>query len=170
MSDPVSCPSNPPAPDGYQIWKGPVPTEITQWAMQLRDNLAPFPYGQTWTLDYTDSNGNPATVLARKDHHTFTWRPGVGLVTGICIMGVTAYAPIPGGSPGTAEVAAVAGDPLASPDGTEAVWGADTDPNDATSAPPTSTSWGLVALCAGALAATVTLVVGGIKMAGRAAA
>src|SRR5271168_2958041 len=27
-----SCPSNPPPPAGYVVWKGPVPQELTQWA------------------------------------------------------------------------------------------------------------------------------------------
>ena len=165
----MTCPANPPAPAGYMVWKGAVPTELTQWAMQLRDNIAPFPYGQTWTLDYTDASGNPATVLARKDYHTWTWRNGQ-LVTGLCIPGVTLYAPIPGGTPTTAEAGLPppAGDPLASADGTEAVWGADTVPS-ATTAPPTETSWPLVALTAGAIGGVVFLFFQALKAAGRAA-
>ncbi len=83
--------------------------------MELRDHVASFPYGQTWSMTYSDG-----TVVARKDHHTFTWRPGQGLVTGICIPGITLYSQ--SSSVGGAEDS---GDPLATPDGTEAVYGAD---------------------------------------------
>lgn len=158
----MSCPANPPAPPGYRVWRGPVPTELTQWAMQLRDNIAPWPYGQTWSMQYADpTSGQTETVVARKDHHSWTYRGGQ-LVTGLCIPGITLYSPLPAGT--TSASAAVGGDPLAgTPDGTEAVYGADTVPS-----PPASTNWGLVLLDAAILAAVAAGFWYGIKGAARA--
>jgi hypothetical protein len=130
----VSCPSNPPAPAGFRVWKGPVPAELTQWAMNLRDTVAQFPYGQIWTMSYQG-----AQVAARKDYHTWTWRNGA-LVTGICIPGITLYSALPTGQ-SVADPSP--GDPLANPDGTEAVFGANLSP------PSTSSNAG--AFAAGAV-------------------
>lgn len=129
----MTCPNNPPPPAGYRVWRGAVPTPLTQWAMDLRDHIAPFPYGQTWTLDYQGT-----AVVARKDFHSWTFKNGV-LVSGICIPGITLYSPIPAG------VAATLGDDLATPDPNLAVYGA---------TPPETTNWGLV-LLTGALAGGV---------------
>lgn len=128
-----------------------MPTELTQWAMQLRDHVSGFPYGQTWTMQYQGQ-----TVTARKDYHTFTWRPGVGLVTGICIPGITLYQ---SNAPGL--IGQNIGDPLVNPDGTEAVYGADTLPA------PQKTDWPLVIASGAAIAATVAAFVLAIKLAGR---
>ena len=135
----MTCPANPPSPPGFTVWKGPVPTQLTQWAMGLRDHIAPFPYGQTWSMPY-----NGATVIARKDHHQWTYRGGQ-IVTGICIPGITLYSQIPGGAGAMQN----AGDPLANPDGTEAVYGADDVPAIQT------TDWPVVVACGAVL---VTLV------------
>lgn len=135
----MACQANPPAPAGYQVWRGNVPTELTQWAMDLRDHVSGFPYGQTWTLP---SNGQ--TVLARKDHHTWTWRGGQ-LVTGLCIPGITLYAPA---SPTVAKAILSAGDPLAGPpDPTAAVFGAEE---------VQTTDWGLVAVSGLAIVGVLT--------------
>jgi hypothetical protein len=84
-----SCATDPPAPAGYRVWTGAVPTELTQWAIDLLRHVNQYAYGTTWTMAY-----GGASVLARKDHHTWTWRGGV-LVTGICIPGITLYTQAP---------------------------------------------------------------------------
>jgi len=140
----MSCPGNPPAPAGFTVWKGPVPTELVQWAISLRDHVSGFPYGQTWTMQYTDPTGKTQTVTARKDYHTWTYRGGQ-LVQGICIPGITLYQAKP-----TGVVGANYGDPLGgTPDGTEAVYGADV--------PGPGVNWKLVAVSAGAGALVVGL-------------
>jgi hypothetical protein len=83
------CASDPPAPAGYRVWTGRVPTELTQWAIDLLRTVNRYDYGTTWTMPFQGM-----TVLARKDHHTWTWRGGQ-LVTGICIPGITLYTPAP---------------------------------------------------------------------------
>lgn len=85
----AACPSDPPAPDGYRVWTGRVPTELSQWAVDLLRHVNRYEYGTTWTMPF-----GGVTVLARKDHHTWTWRGGK-LVTGICIPGITLYTPLP---------------------------------------------------------------------------
>jgi hypothetical protein len=102
------CPSDPPPPAGYRVWTGAVPTELTQWAIDLLRHVNAYAYGTTWTLVYQGQN-----VLARKDHHTWTWRGGV-LVTGICIPGITLYTSAP------ATVSAAT-------DGTSAMFSSDAD-------------------------------------------
>jgi hypothetical protein len=145
----VNCPANPPAPLGFGVWKGPVPTVLTQWAMGLRDHINEgFEFGTTWTMPY-----NGQTVLARKDRHTFTWKNGV-LLTGICISGITLYSQLTGPQP--AIVADV--DPLANPDGTEAVW---------SSPPPEHTDWKIVAETAGVIAAVILATWAAVHFAGR---
>jgi hypothetical protein len=85
----VTCPQDAPAPTGFRVWTGAVPTDLTQWAIDLLRHVNAYPYGTTWTIAY-----GGATVLARKDHHSWTWRNGV-LVTGICIPGITLYTQAP---------------------------------------------------------------------------
>jgi hypothetical protein len=131
----VSCPANPPAPAGYQVWKGDVPPELAQWAVQLLGGVGAVPYWTVWTLPYSGG-----TVAARKDYHTWTWRNGT-LITGICIPGITLYKALPQGAITTA----LAGDPLANPDGTEAVFG------QSTVTPPSSSSSGVGAFAGGLL-------------------
>lgn len=150
----TSCPANPPAPQGFTVWKGAVPAELVQWAIDLRNHVASYPYGTVWQMAY-----NGQTVAARKDYHTWTWRNGV-LVTGICIPGITLYSPLPAGTVG----ATAGGDPLANPDGTEAVFGADDG-----SQPSTGPNWGLVIGSGVALAGVVTLFALAMKYGGHAA-
>jgi hypothetical protein len=134
----VSCPSNPAAPQGYVVWKGPVPTPLQQWAAQLIKTVNRYPYGQTW--QNTDPSGN--IVLARKDHHTWHIQPDGTVLTNICWPGITIYRPIP--------VAAQAGDSslvtnieTATPSPQFAVY----------DSPPQSTDWTLVAVTAGTIVA-----------------
>jgi hypothetical protein len=139
----TSCPENPPPPGGTRVWRKAVPPALTQWAMDLRDHVSSFPYGQVWTTSY---NGEVAT--ARKDHHTWTYRKAadgsVTLVTGICIPGITLYEPLPSG--------VTAPDPsdLITPDPSYALYGVDAPP-------PSSTNWGLVLGSAAALAGVIGL-------------
>ena len=126
----MTCPANPPPPAGYGIWRGAVPGPLVQWAVDLRDRINHFPYGQQFFLDYGGQ-----VVIARKDFHQYTYRNG-RLVTGICIPGITLYQPVPA----TAGATALAGDDLTTPDPTAAVYSGEAErPN-----------WGLVALSAAA--------------------
>jgi len=146
----MTCPSNPPPPPGYRVWRGAVPTPLTQWAMGIRDHIAAPAYGTTWSMDYGGQ-----TVIARKDHHEWTYRNGQ-LVTGLCIPGVTLYQP----TTGVQATPTDAMEPNAlAPDPTLAVWGADDVPQ--------STNWGLVAVTGVAAATVVTLFVVAIRAAGR---
>lgn len=149
----MSCPANPPPPAGFVIWKGPVPAPLTQWAMDLRDHINQFPRGYTWTIQY-----GGGTVLARHDSHSWTWRNGV-LVTGLCLSGVTLYRPA---VQQAGLNAADATDPAtATPDPELALYSA-----SATRAPE-KTDWGLVLVCAAALATVSGGFVWGIRAAGR---
>jgi len=149
----VTCPTNPPPPAGFVIWKGPVPAPLTQWAMDLRDHISQYPRGTTWTIQYGGQ-----TVMARSDSHSWTWRNGV-LVTGLCISGITLYRPA---SQQAGLNAADATDPaLATPDPELALYSI-----SATRAPE-QTDWGLVLVCAAALATVSGGFVWGIRAAGR---
>jgi hypothetical protein len=141
----ANCSTNPSLPAGYQIWRGAVPAPLVQWAVDLRDHINHFPYGQTWELVYSGQ-----TVIARKDHHTYTYRNGK-LVTGICIPGITLYAPKPAGVSATLQI-----DTLDTPDPSAAVF-------NTTGA----TDWRLVAVSVAATVATVGLFLLAIKAAGR---
>jgi hypothetical protein len=154
----VPCPSNPSVPDGYLIWKGAVPPELTQWVIALRDQLRSYPYGQRWTTDW-----NGFTVLARKDHHTWTYRPQPNgapkLVTGLCLPGITLYRPEPQLLAGLG-IAAV--DPAtALPDPDLALYLAPT----ASPPPIERTDWPLTAACAAAIVVVTGAVVWGIQAA-----
>ena len=83
------------------MWTATVPASLEQWAISLLKGISAVAYGTTWL------NG---TALARKDFHTWTHRGGQ-LVTGICIPGITIYAPLPAGFADPQNV----GDPLAIP-------------------------------------------------------
>lgn len=113
-----ACPGNPPPPDGYEIWRGPVPPELTQWAESILANIRESPRGTTWSTEYNDE-----IVLGRHDAHPWTYRNGV-LVTG-CFEGVTLYRPA-----GVLGVASTESSPE----------------------PPEKTDWGLVVICAAAIA------------------
>jgi hypothetical protein len=109
----VSCPANPPPPAGYQILRGSVPLPLTQWAIDLLHHVNRFPYGQTWSIDYSGRS-----ILARKDCHSWTYRGGQ-LVTGLSIPGITLYEPIP---TTTGAGAVLAANDLTTPDPTAAVY------------------------------------------------
>ena len=120
----MTCPANPPPPAGYRVWRKTVPTPLTQWAMQLRDNVHKYDFGQTWSMQYAGQ-----TVMARLDHHGWTYRNGQ-LVTGLCIKGITLYEPIPAG------VNAALDDVNSDPGPEVGAYGADDVPDQ--------TNWGLV--------------------------
>ena len=111
------------------MWTATVPASLEQWAISLLKGISAVAYGTTWL------NG---TALARKDFHTWTHRGGQ-LVTGICIPGITLYAPLPAGFADPQNV----GDPLAVPNAAYA-----DAMVDATSTAPvaagTVSSWALV--------------------------
>lgn len=118
-------------------------------------------YGETTGIDYVDpATGQSSFVVARKDHHTWTYKGGK-LLTGICIPGITLYEPVlamaslagPEGSRGVGDTAT---DSLATP-----------DPNVAAFTNEPGTNWGLVGISALAAAAVVGAFVAGIHFAGR---
>ena len=148
------CPSNPPPPAGYVIWKGPVPTPLTQWAMDLRDNIRKYPFGTTWTIEYGGE-----TVLARHDHHEWTYRNGV-LVTGLCLSGVTLYRQRPQSGVTGLGAADVTDPATAAPDPELALYSV------SATQPPEHTDWPLVLVCAAALATVAGGFVGMIRAAG----
>lgn len=142
----VACPANPPPPDGFKIWRKPVPKQLTDFAIGIRDQIAKYPLRTQFGTWY-----NGEYVVARVDSHSWTYVNG-RLVTGICIKGVTLFEPIP-----TAALTAYnpAADTLDVPDPNAAVF-------DATQGP----DWGLVALSAGAGAAVVALFLLALRTAG----
>ena len=156
-----TCSPNPPPPDGYRIWRGaPPPVPLTQWAVDLRDHWMPkVNYGDTTGFDY-----NGAFVVARKDHHTWTYRKGK-LLTGICIPGITLYqsllTPALAGVPSSAIVGAgdatydPSTDTLVTPDPTVAAYNHEP-----------GTDWGLVALSGGAVVVVVGAFLAGLHFAG----
>jgi hypothetical protein len=109
----VACPTNPPPPTGYRVWRGPVPQPLVDWAISLRDQIATFEYGTTFELPY-----GGIVAVARKDHHTWTYRAGK-LVTGLCLPGITLY------SPSSPAVGAGAVDDTSTPDPNAALFTAD---------------------------------------------
>jgi hypothetical protein len=150
-----SCPSNPPPPAGYVVWKGPVPQELTQWAIALRDRISQFPYGQQWSVVWGET-----TVLARKDWHSWTNRRNpdgtTTLITDICLAGITLY------RPQSLSSGLGATDPaLATPDPSLALY------SISAVQPPERTDWGLVTVCAAALATVAGGFVWGLREAGQ---
>jgi hypothetical protein len=139
----ASCPVDPPPPQGFAYWKGPVPPELGRWAQDILKIQGQYPYGAWWTRDY---QGSP--VGARKDHHTWTRRGGV-LITGICIPGITLYRPT------------VLGEPVINPNVP--------DPELAMFNEGPGTDWGLVAITGGAIVGLSVLFALGLRHAGRAA-
>jgi hypothetical protein len=146
----MSCPANPPAPAGYDVWKGPVPSALSSWAVQLLKTVNKYAYGQTWTLDYAGQE-----IIARKDYHVWHYQPDGTLLTNICWPGITLYKPL-------AITDQLAGSVVenietTAPDPTLAVY----------DQPPRSTDWGLVALSGGAIVIVVASVLVGLHFAGR---
>ena len=121
--------------------------------MDLRDHISQYPRGTTWTIQYGGQ-----TVMARSDSHSWTWRNGV-LVTGLCLGGITLYRPA---AQQAGLNAADATDPaLATPDPDLALYSA------SAVQPPERTDWGLVTVCAVALATVAGGFVWGLREAGR---
>lgn len=147
----MSCPTNPAPPGGWRIWRKPVPTPLTQWAMDLRDHINAPAYGTTWTTTY-----NGEAVLARKDHHTWSnlRQPdgSIKLVTGLCLPGITLYEAVPAGYVGTYQD----GD-FSTPDESAAMYTAD----------DRATNWPLVLVSGVAILATAAAFVLALKLAGR---
>src|SRR5262252_7712084 len=126
----MACPGNPPPPDGYRVWVGPVPPSLTDWASDLLYHQSKGkPYFTTWIAQY-----NGEDVIARLDHHPWTHRNGQ-LVWG-CFAGITLY------RNGTQPAV---GEPAPTPD------------NVAMYTKDLPIDWGAVALSAGAGAAVVGL-------------
>lgn len=154
------CPGNPPAPDGYQVWRGAVPKELTDWAVDIRNHINGFAYGTTWEKEYDGKS-----VVARKDYHTWTYRNGQ-LVTGICIPGVTLYSEkASSNSMGLVDTSTSTlneGDPLSTPDESMS-WAM----FDADNAGPQGVNWGAVALTGAAALGVVGLFFAAIRYAGR---
>lgn len=150
----AACPTNPPPPAGYVIWKGPVPAPLTQWAMDLRDRIRQSPRGYTWTIQYGDQ-----PVVARHDVHSWTWRNGV-LVTGLCIEGITLYRERPQSGVNGLGAVDVTDPATAAPDPELALYSV------SATQPPERTDWGLVTVCAAALATVAGGFVWGIQAAG----
>lgn len=140
-------------PAGWRLWRGPVPAELGQFAVDTLASIGRYAYGSVAAQTSYDG----AAVGAFKSHHTWTYRAGK-LVTGLCIPGIALVvptaAPIGVGSPAGLE--AVAAD-LATPDTALAVY----------TAPPESTDWKLVAASGAALAATVVAFSLAMKLAAR---
>ena len=146
----MSCPQQS-IPAGWRVWRGAVPTPITQAAMDIRDHVRSYQLGAiAKTMDY---NGEQVAFFV--SNHPWTYRNGV-LVTGICIWGVSVLTPIPAG----AQQLGTPPDDLANPDATAAVYGAD-------DVPERGTNWPLVFATSAAIVATTAAFVLALKLAGR---
>lgn len=113
-----------PTPAGWQVWRGAVPTPLTQLAIDVRDHVNKYQRGTF--AKTTTYNGQ--TVGVWVGTHTWTYRNGV-LVTGICIPGVSLLVPV-GSTQGVSgvptELTGFGADVSdLSPDPTAAVFGAD---------------------------------------------
>ena len=79
------CPPGPLPENIWTVWLGPVPTELTTFAVNDLKTQADHPYGFEWNTIYDGQQ-----VMAIKQHHTWTYHGGK-LITGICIPGITLY-------------------------------------------------------------------------------
>jgi hypothetical protein len=149
----VSCPAEA-TPAGWKVWRGPVPSALVQIAVDARDHINQYPYGQF--VSQVDYQGQPVGIY--KSHHSWTYRNGV-LINGICIPGISLMVPATAvsGSPGVA--AAPAADALLTPDPNAALFGADDLER---------TDWQLVASTVAAAAIVVAAFWFGLQHAGRA--
>lgn len=154
----MTCAANPPSPDGFRIWRKAAPTELAQWAVDLRDHwMTTANYGAVASRWWTDpATGTQQLVAARKDHHTWTYRGGK-LIKNICIPGITLYEAIP-----TAALTGVPGmgavDDLSTP-----------DPNVAAFTREPGTDWSVVGWTFAAAATVVAGFSAGLHYAGKAA-
>lgn len=152
----TSCPTNPPPPDGFRVWRKAVPQQLTDWAIYLRDLEMPqAAYGTTWGMWLTLPGKPSQYVIARKDHHGWTYKNG-RLLTGLCIPGITIYESLLT----QAVAASYSTDNIDAPDPNAALFSVDTDSSGMPISPietETSPDWRLVAGSAAAL-----LLVGGL--------
>jgi hypothetical protein len=146
-----------PTPVGWKVWRGNVPPELVQIAIDARDHINRYRYG-TFT-GQTVYNGQ--TVGIYKSHHTWTNRNGA-LITGICIPGISLLIPSSSaaGSPGMGALANPNVDALLTPDPTAALFGADD---------LEQSDWGLIAESGAFAAAVVALFWVMLHLAGKAA-
>jgi hypothetical protein len=106
----LACPQEP-IPVGWKVWRGPVPPELTTFAMEIRDRIRSYARG---TIAAT-KHWRGQDVAAFVSSHSWTYRQGT-LVTGICIAGVSLLQPQPPG-------VGVTNDPgLSVPDPDAATW------------------------------------------------
>jgi hypothetical protein len=160
----MTCASNPAAPAGYTLWKGPVPQPIVDWAISIRDHIFDKPFGYTQTLNYAGQ-----TVLARVDHHSWSFVNG-HLVTGLCWKGVTIYSPLPAPATGTGLTPA----PILSSSDQAVISQVGQTPDSVTPDPSYAmypqelgTNWPLVGACAVAILAVGGLFALALKHAGQ---
>jgi ethanolamine utilization microcompartment shell protein EutL len=146
----MTCPQEG-IPDGWRVWRGPVPAELGQFAVDALARISRFAYGSVAAM--TEWQG--VQVAAYKTHHTWSFRQGQ-LVTGICIPGLSLLVPL--GAPVGVGAASVAAADLSTPDPSLAVYGS----------PPEETDWVLVGVSGVAIAATTAAFWLAIQMAGRA--
>ena len=144
----MACPANPPPPDGFRIWRRPVPRPLTEFAIGIRDQIAKYPLRTQFGTWY-----NGEYVVARVDSHSWTYVNGQ-LVTGLCIKGVTLFEAVP-------TVALTSYNPVTDTLDTP-------DPNAAVFDAPPGPDWPLVALSAGAAAGVEALFLWALKAAGQA--
>lgn len=116
------CPQEP-IPLGWKVWRGDVPSELSQIAMDVRDHVRSYKRGTiVQTVQYQDK-----TVGVFVSSHTWTYKRqpdgSVQLLTGICIPGVSL---LTAQSPDVIGLSAP--DDLSTPDPTAAAWGADDVP------------------------------------------
>lgn len=84
----MSCVINP-VPQGWRVWRGPVPPPLTDMAIVIRDHIRSYEYGDIPAqVPWKASDGSDIIAGTLKQRHTWTFRDGV-LVTGLCIPGVT---------------------------------------------------------------------------------
>ena len=152
----MTCPQEP-IPLGWRVWRGAVPTPLTQFAIDIRDHINQYAYGAIAST--TSYNGQ--TVAAFKSHHVWTYRKmsdgTTQLVTGLCIPGCSLLVPVAAGTQG---IGGTEQDSLATPDPTAAVYGVDPGA-------PASTNWPLVLVSGVAITATIAAFILAIKLAGR---
>jgi hypothetical protein len=83
----AACPPGPVPANTWTVWLGPVPSQLTTFAISDLKTEADHPYGYEWLTTYDGQQ-----VMAIKQHHTWTYNGGK-LITGICIPGITLYRP-----------------------------------------------------------------------------
>lgn len=84
----LPCPSNPPPPDGWQYWKGPLPTGGAQFATTLLHDSTAYPIGC-----FVQTRLGGRLIGARVEWHDLQGRTGKKG----CFRGVNLMAPINGG-------------------------------------------------------------------------